>query len=67
MASPAQLKANAKYLQTLDRVVVRVPKGEKDKYKAFAESQGKSLNALVVELLEASMNAAAPRSPSLEG
>ena len=35
-----------------DRIVVGVPKGSKDRYKAYAESKGKSLNALIVELLE---------------
>lgn len=35
-----------------DRIVVGVPKGDKDRYKAHAESKGKSLNALIVELLE---------------
>lgn len=35
-----------------DRIVVGVPKGDKDRYKTHAESKGKSLNALIVELLE---------------
>lgn len=35
-----------------DRITVGVPKGDKDKYKAHAESRGMSLNALIVELLE---------------
>ncbi len=40
-----------------DRIVVGVAKGDKEKYKSHAESKGKSLNALIVELLEADMNA----------
>ena len=40
-----------------DRIVVGVPKGDKDRYKAHAESKGKSLNALIVELLEEDINA----------
>lgn len=41
-----------------DRIVVGVAKGEKEKYKNHAENKGKSLNALIIELLEADMNAA---------
>ena len=45
-----------KYQQNnLEQVRFWVAKGEKDKYKAFAESQGKSLTALIVELLEGEM------------
>lgn len=35
-----------------DRISVLVAKGEREKYKKFAESQGKSLNALIIESLE---------------
>lgn len=35
-----------------DVVTVRVPKGKREAYKEYAESQGKSLNQLIVELLE---------------
>ncbi len=40
-----------------DRIVVGVAKGDKEKYKNHAESKGKSLNALIVELLDKDMNA----------
>lgn len=40
-----------------DRIVVGVPKGDKDRYKAHAESKGKSLTGLIVELLENDINA----------
>lgn len=51
--TPAQNKATKKYrAENSEQVRVWVNKGEKDKYKALAASQGKSLNALVVELLE---------------
>ena len=40
-----------------DRIVVGVPKGDKARYKAHADSKGKSLNALIVELLENDINA----------
>ena len=54
--SEAQKKATAKYMKTkLDDIKVRVPKGKREVYKAHAERQGKSLNALIIELLEKDM------------
>ena len=54
--SEAQKKATAKYMKNkLDDIKVRVPKGEREVYKAHAERQGKSLNALIIELLEKDM------------
>ena len=45
-------KAVQKYCKAnYDNITVRVPKGAREKYKAFAESKGKSLNAIIVELL----------------
>ena len=38
-----------------DNLNINLPKGKKDEYKAFAESQGKSLTALIVELIEREM------------
>lgn len=55
MTTQAQLKANAKYHEKLEDIKVRVPKGEREKYKQYAESIGKSLNALIIELLEEDM------------
>ncbi len=54
--SEGQRRAIAKYQAKLDEIKVRVPKGTREKYKAFAESQGKSLNALIVQLLEEKMS-----------
>lgn len=54
--SEAQKKATAKYMKNkLDDIKVRVPKGKREEYKAHAERQGKSLNALIIELLEKDM------------
>lgn len=54
--SEAQKKATAKYMKNnLDDIKVRVPKGKREVYKAYAERQGKSLNALIIELLEKDM------------
>ena len=55
MATQAQLKANAKYLDKFDDIKIRVPKGERERYKQYAESKGKSLNALIIELIEQDM------------
>lgn len=55
MASKAQLKANATYLRKMDDIKVRVPKGKREEYKQYAESKGKSLNALIIELIERDM------------
>ena len=39
-----------------DKLTLNLPKGDKERYKAHAESQGKSLTALIVELLENDIN-----------
>ena len=52
----SQSKAVTKYIaKAYDQVSLRIPKGTREKYKSHAESKGKSLNALIVELLEADM------------
>ena len=38
-----------------DKLTLNLPKGDKDRYKAHAESKGKSLTALITELLEEDM------------
>ena len=54
--SEAQKKATAKYMKNkLDDIKVRVPKGKREVYKAHAERKGKSLNAIIIELLEKDM------------
>ncbi len=55
MATPAQLKANQKYIGSLDDIKIRVPKGKREVYKAHAESQGMSLNAWAISLMEKDM------------
>ena len=48
--------ATAKYLKAnLDDIKVRVPKGRREVYKAYAEKQGKSLNGFIIELMDAHM------------
>lgn len=48
----SEKKAVAKYHAKLDEIKVRVPKGERERYKRYADTQRKSLNALIIELLE---------------
>lgn len=49
-------RAVNKYIKNnYDQIMIRVPKGDRERYKEFAEQQGKSLNALIVELLEKEM------------
>lgn len=57
MASQAQLESNKRHHEKLDDIKIRVPKGDREIYKAFAESRGQSLNALVVALLNSAMEA----------
>lgn len=48
-------KSNEKYLSTLDEIKVRMPKGEKDKIKAHAESMGESVNGFINRAIENQM------------
>lgn len=55
--SKAQQKAVGKYeRENYDKVLLRLPKGERDKIKAHAESLGVSLNAYIVSLIANDMN-----------
>lgn len=53
-STAVKARYNAK---TYDQIAIRVPKGKRDTYKAFAESRGKSLAGLITELIEKEMNA----------
>ena len=48
----AEKRAIKNYLSKKDDIKVRVPKGDKERYKAHAATKEKSLNALIIELLE---------------
>lgn len=53
----ASNKAVQKYIsKNYDQISIRIPKGDREKYKNFAESKGKSLNAFIVQLLNDAMN-----------
>lgn len=51
----SRAKCNAEYLQKLDEIKVRVPKGKKDEYRAAAEAVGKSLNQFIIDCIEKGM------------
>lgn len=40
-----------------DKLTLNLPLGDKERYKSHAESKGKSLTALIVDLLEADITA----------
>ena len=49
-------KAVAKYIKkAYDQVALRLPKGEREKIKNYAESKGMSLNAYINDLIEKDM------------
>lgn len=39
-----------------DKLTLNLPLGDKERYKAHAQSKGKSLTGLIVDLIEADMN-----------
>ena len=50
----AQKKASMKYLkEKTDSIQIRVAKGTKERWKAAAESCGKSLNQMIIDTMEA--------------
>ena len=56
--SEAQNKATQKYIKkAYDTLTVRAPKGMREVYNAHAKSKGKSLNNLIIELLNKDMEA----------
>ena len=56
----AQQKAVAKYMKNnYDEVKIRIKKGDKELFKAHAESQGKSLNSYIADLMYADIRKSA--------
>ncbi len=51
--SEAQKRATLKYhAKAYDQVAIRVPKGTRDRWRALAEMEGKSLTAYIVSRVE---------------
>lgn len=55
-ASKAQQKAVNKYIaKAYDRINVTVPKGDKDRIKAHADTRGESVNGFILRAINAQM------------
>jgi uncharacterized protein (DUF1778 family) len=55
--SEAQKKAKKKWeANNYDMIGIRVKKGNREKIKAFAESQGETLNGFIKRLISSEMN-----------
>lgn len=53
----AQQRAVGKYeKENYDKVLLRLPKGNREKIKAHAQQKGMSLNAYIVDLIERDMD-----------
>lgn len=53
MTSDAQMRANHKYrAKAYDRIELTVPKGTRDRWRALADAEGKSLTAYIVSRVE---------------
>lgn len=52
MSTEAKRRGNARHLQKLDNLTVRVPKGERETYKLQAAAAGMSLNAYIIKLMD---------------
>lgn len=50
--SEARKRANDKYIEKLDEIKTRVPKGRKAEIQAHAEQQGESLNGFIVRAID---------------
>lgn len=62
--SEAQKKASVKYLEKLDEVRIRMPKGRKDIIKAHAESQGESVNGFINRAIDHQISKDCDKGPS---
>jgi len=53
MTSDAQIRATRKYRdKAYDRIEVTVAKGVRERWRALAEAEGKSLNAYIISRVE---------------
>lgn len=53
--SEAQKKASVKYLEKLDEVRIRMPKGHKATIQAHAEARGESVNGFINRAISETM------------
>lgn len=68
MTSEAQMRATRKYRdKAYDRIEISVPKGTRDRWRALAEAEGKSLTAYIVSRVEgAPVPVDVPTSPDAD-
>ena len=60
MGGKTSTASKAKYnAKAYDEIKVRVHKGDKDLIRAFAQSQGKTVNGFIYDLIRAEMKKAA--------
>lgn len=52
MASEARIRANKKYQEQVEDIIIRVKKGRKDEVRTYAQSLGMSMNAYINSLIE---------------
>lgn len=51
--SKAHIRATTKWeAKAYDKIMIRIPKGERDRYKQAAEERGLSLNQLFIQATE---------------
>ncbi len=53
--SEAQARAQKKYIDKFDTIKIRVPKGGFERWKQYADREGKSVNRFVIDLVEAAI------------
>ena len=53
--SEAQKKASIKYLEKLDEIRIRMPKGEKNNIKEAASAAGESMNQYIIDAVDQRM------------
>lgn len=62
--SEAQRKASVKYLEKLDEIRIRMPKGRKAEIQAHAQTKGESVNSFIIRSIsEAMARDSAPAPP----
>ena len=59
-ASKAHLEGNKRYLEKLDEIKFRVPKGRKDEIKAAADAVGESVNGYISQAVDERMERETP-------
>lgn len=55
MATKAHIEGNRRYLEKLDEIKIRVPKGHKAEIQAHAEQQRESVNAFIKRAVDNQM------------